>query len=169
VSQVVIRTARPDDLPVLDAVEASANRAFDGLGLKAPEIPAPPQQAHWAGALNAGTLWVADDASNGVIGFLAAEVVGDGLHIAELDVAFERQQQGHGRRLVQTAIDFARARRLAAAMLTTQRSIAFNGPFYASMGFAELASTEAPAWLAAILAAEIGRGLEDRCAMRLVL
>ena len=168
-SGVVIRLANRGDLAKLDLVETSANRAFDGLELKVPELPAPPLEALWVAALSTETLWVADDIHQGVVGVLAAEVIGDDLHIAELDVDFERQREGLGRRLLHTAIDWARARGLSSALLTTYRSIVFNAPFYASLGFAELAPSEAPAWLSAILTAEVERGLEDRCGMRLAL
>jgi len=79
----------------------------------------------------------------------------------------QRQQQGHGRRLMQAAIDWARQRRLQAVTLTTFRSIPWNAPFYASMGFIELKTP--PPHLAATLVDEVARGFEDRCAMRLAL
>ncbi|HEY3797093.1 MAG TPA: cystathionine beta-lyase [Caulobacteraceae bacterium] len=168
---VVIRLARADDLARIDAVEASANRAFEGVKLVPPATPSPPPppEGPWARALADGTIWVADDPDAGVIGFIQAEVEGDALHIAELDVTFERQQQGHGRRLMQTAIAWAKARGLAAALLTTYRQVRFNAPFYASLGFVELAPAEAPGWLAAILATDAARGLQGRCAMALDL
>lgn len=110
---------------------------------------------------------MADDAATGAIGFLAGEITDDGLYIEEVDVVMARQKQGHGRRLMQAAIDWARGARLPAVTLTTFRHIPFNAPFYASMGFVVL---EAPTpHLAATLADEVARGFEDRCAMRLAL
>lgn len=102
-----------------------------------------------------------------MIGFVAGEITDDCLYIEEVDVLMERQKQGHGRRLMQVAIAWARRERLRAVTLTTFRSIPFNAPFYASMGFVVL-ETPTP-HLAATLADEIARGFEDRCAMRLAL
>ena len=68
---------------------------------------------------------------------------------------------------MQAAIDWARGRRLPAVTLTTFRSIPWNAPFYASMGFVEL-ETPTP-HLAATLSKEVADGFEDRCAMRLDL
>ena len=164
---VVIRPGRPGDLPRLGAIEDSGAETFTAYGqpLADGSPPSPPDQ--WADALAAGLLWVADDAAVGPIGFVAGKVTDDGLYIEEVDVVMERQREGHGRRLMQAAIDGARDRRLAAVTLTTFRSIPWNAPFYASMGFDVL---EAPTpHLAATLAKEAASGFEDRCAMRLAL
>jgi GNAT superfamily N-acetyltransferase len=167
VSGVTIRTARAEDLPALDAIEQSGAETFTAYGqpLVDGSPPAPADQR--ARVLDQGLLWVADDVDEGVIGFLAAEITEDGLYVEEVDVLMARQKQGHGRRLMQAAIDWARGRRLSAVTLTTFRAIPWNAPFYASMGFVEL-GTPTP-HLAATLADEIADGFEDRCAMRLEL
>ena len=165
--EVVIRPGRPADLPALDAVEQSGAETFTAFGqpLADGSPPTPPDQR--AKALQAGLLWVADDADIGVIGFVAGEITDDGLYIEEVDVVMERQKQGHGRRLIQAAIDWARTERLPAVTLTTFRHIPFNAPLYASMGF-DLLDAPTP-HLAATLADEVARGFEHRCAMRLAL
>jgi GNAT superfamily N-acetyltransferase len=166
-TDVAIRPARSADLASLGAVEDSGAETFTAFGkpLADGSPPAPPDQ--WAKALADGLLWVADDPAAGVIGFVAGELTDDGLYIEEVDVLMARQRQGHGRRLMQVAIDWARSERLAAVTLTTFRSIPWNAPFYASMGFVEL---DAPTpHLAKTLANEIASGFEDRCAMRLAL
>ena len=165
--EVVIRLGRLADLPALGAIEQSGADTFAAVGqpLADGSPPTPPDQ--WARAIDEGLLWVADDAATGPIGFVAGEVVDQELYIGEVDVLMSRQRQGHGRRLMQTAIDWARRRRLQAVTLTTFRSIPWNAPFYASMGFVEL-ETPTP-HLAATLADEVARGFEDRCAMRLML
>jgi GNAT superfamily N-acetyltransferase len=164
---VTIRAGRPDDLASLGAIEDSGAQTFAAMGqpLADGSPPTPPEQ--WAGALENGLLWVADDPDAGLIGFLAGQITADGLYIAEVDVLMQRQRQGHGRRLMQVAIDWARQERLAAITLTTFRSIRFNAPFYASMGFVEV---DAPTpHLAETLAEEAANGFEDRCGMRLAL
>ena len=167
VSEVTIRPGRREDLPALDAIEQSGAETFTVFGqpLADGSPPAPPDQ--WVKALDAGLLWVAEDAETGVIGFVAGEITDDCLYIEEVDVLMERQKQGHGRRLMQAAIDWARTARVQALTLTTFRHIPFNAPFFRSMGFVEL---ERPTpHLAATLADEVARGFEDRCGMRLSL
>ena len=118
----------------------------------------------WRPQLDAGTLWVVED--GGLIAFLAATVCGDRLHIDEVDVHQTAQGRGIGRRLMAHAIGWARDAGLSHVTLTTFRGVPWNGPFYASLGFAE--DDRLPA-LQAILRAEAGKGLKDRCAMVLTL
>lgn len=119
----------------------------------------------WRPRLDAGTLWVVETAGR-VIAFLAATAHGDRLHIDEVDVEQGHQGQGVGRRLIQHVVAWARAQGFASVSLTTFRNVPWNGPFYASLGFAE--DDRLPA-LQAILQAEADRGLTDRCAMVLAL
>jgi len=167
VSQVVIRFGRPDDLPFLGAIEQSGAETFTVFGQPLVDGSPPAPDDQWAKALHDGLLWVADDLASGPIGFLAAERTDDGLYIEEVDVLMPRQKQGHGRRLMHAAIDWAKAEGLPAVTLTTFRHIPFNGPFYASMGFAE--QYPPSPHLAATLANEAAGGFTDRCAMRLAL
>ncbi|MHB8527956.1 MAG: GNAT family N-acetyltransferase [Caulobacteraceae bacterium] len=165
---VEIRKALARDLACLPAVEASAAEAFsrtdllDGLGSSFAPLEA------WRPSLEAGTLWVAAEETGEIIGFLAATVNADALHIDELDVRLHRQGGGVGRRLIDAAIEEARALGLAEATLTTFRDVAWNGPFYARLGFREVPDGQQSARLAEILALEGRRGLDParRCAMR---
>jgi GNAT superfamily N-acetyltransferase len=114
--------------------------------------------------LNAGTLWVVDD-DGAPVAFLAARVEGERLHVDELDVRQDRQGKGLGRRLLAHAADWARGQGLKAMSLTTFRSIPWNAPFYASVGFRDWPEAEAPATVRQALMNERSRGLKDRCAM----
>ncbi len=168
-SAVVIRPSAASDLALIAAIEDSGAETFTAYGrpLADGSPPAPPD--YWAPNHAAGLLWVADDADEGPIGFLAAKVTEDGLYVAEVDVVMARQRQGHGRRLMQTAIEAAKARGLPAVTLTTFRDIPWNAPFYASLGFVELSAAQMSGQLAAQIASEVARGFENRCAMRLAL
>lgn len=101
------------------------------------------------------------------IAFLAAMPVGDRLHIDEFDVLREYQGQGVGRRMLTAAADWARTNGLKALSLTTFRSVPWNGPFYAAVGFREW--LDPPATIRQALIYEAARGLKDRWAMRLDL
>lgn len=166
---VVIRPGAPDDLPFLAAIEDSGAETFTRYGAALADGSPPAPDDQWDAAQAAGLLWVAEDTETGLIGFLAAELADSSLYIGEVDVLMEYQQQGHGRRLMQTAIDWARAHRLGDVTLTTFSNIPWNAPFYASMGFVEVEGEALTPKLAATLADEAARGFEDRCGMRLAL
>jgi GNAT superfamily N-acetyltransferase len=103
------------------------------------------------------------------VGYLAATCEGERLHIDEFDVAQAAQGRGLGRRMLSHVIDRARAAGLAEVSLTTFRTIAWNGPFYASCGFVEWDDGPFPARVRAELDRDAAKGLTDRCAMRLVI
>jgi len=105
------------------------------------------------------------DADGETVGYLAASVSEDRLHIDEVDVLRGHQGQGIGRRLLQTAADHARRLGLQRLSLTTFRNVPWNAPFYASFGFREWDPAEAPASIRQMLSYEAAKGLENRCAM----
>lgn len=115
-------------------------------------------------------VWVAEDDGR-LVGFVACEIFEDAFHVWELGVAREAQRRGLGRALMQAAIDEARRRGCRAVTLNTFRDVAWNGPFYARLGFAEIPETTFNDRLAFIREREVKSGLEipARCAMRLEL
>ena len=168
-SAVAIRFGCLADLPRLDPIDASAAESFARAGQPLPDGSPPAPPGHWASVLAAGLLWIADDAECGPIGFLAGELADGGLYIGQISVAFEHQRRGLGRRLMRTAIDWARGEGLAEVTLETFRRVPWNGPFYASLGFRELAPAELTEHLAQAIALQVSHGFTDRCAMRLEL
>jgi GNAT superfamily N-acetyltransferase len=118
-----------------------------------------------------GWTWVAEDEHAEPVAFIAVTREGGELHIWEFNVRLDCQRRGIGRRLLQRLIAEATAAGIAAVTLTTFRDIAWNGPFYQSMGFEPLAPEKLDTRLAALLAGEIEKGLPAarRCAMRRVL
>lgn len=163
----VIRAARQEDLPLIPPIERSAVQLFADFGLPLPDDGEPEPAEHWRAALGEGALWVAVDADDRPIGYVACVSHGDVLYVQQIDVRRDQQRRGLGRALMAAAIAGARDMGRSALALTTFRALAFNAPFYAQLGFVEAAHP--PPWLADILADEGRRGLEDRCAMVLEL
>lgn len=160
--------ARDTDAAALPDVQRSAGALFrtvPGIAWVADEPVEPP--AHYRPMIARGHVWVAEDGAGAVVGCLFGEIADDAFHILELAVAQEAQQRGLGRRLLDAARDYARAKGLGAVTLTTFRHVAWNAPFYARYGFVEM--TPPTPYLAALVAAETARGLPHRCAMRLAL
>jgi GNAT superfamily N-acetyltransferase len=167
----IIRRATPADLDGLPAIERSAAEAFRGAGVSlSPDAPVSTADA-WRPALRAGTLWVAGNESGRIVGFLAARRINHVLHIDEMDVAFDHQRRGIGRGLLDAAINWARKAGLREVTLTTFRDLAFNGHFYASAGFVEIAQNQMSERIAGILSREADYGFDpkERCAMALRL
>lgn len=163
----MIRPGRPDDLPFLPAIEASAATLFAGTAMAAfADGPTTPMAALEKG-LAAGSLWVAD--ADGPQGFLLAAAEDGWLHILELSVARAAHRRGLGRALLHTAIAAAPGLGCHRLSLTTDRFLAWNGPFYARHGFAEVAAEDPalPDWLAAMPGREAASGLDParRCIM----
>ncbi len=100
---------------------------------------------------------------------MAATRIDHVLHIDEMDVTFDHQQQGYGRSLLGAATCWARKVGLTEVTLTTFRDLPFNGGFYASAGFVVLEANEIPQRLAAILAEEAEHGLDLRERSAMVL
>ena len=164
-----IRPAMRADLAQLPAIEDSGAETFARFGEPLADGSPPTPASLFEERLASGLIWVSESAGGQVVGFLAAEQTEGDLHVEEVDVLIAHQRQGHGRRLMVHAIDWARAQSLNGVTLTTFRHIPWNAPFYASLGFRELAEDETPTRLAAILDEEASRGFENRCAMRLAL
>ncbi|MFZ3006835.1 MAG: GNAT family N-acetyltransferase [Phenylobacterium sp.] len=161
-----IRRATHADIPHLPRIERSAGEAFRGTDQAwiADDIVA--EADAYPPLIEAGGVWVAED--DGVVaGFISTEPLADAFHILELAVGHDQQRKGIGRALMGGALAEARTAGFRAATLTTFRTIPWNGPFYARLGFEIL--DEPPASLAEILAEEAARGLTDRVAMRMAL
>lgn len=166
-----VRLTRGTDIGRLEAVERSAATLFRTLPDLAwlAEDRTAGLEAH-ARAVAQGLSWVAVDEADQPVGFLIAAVEDEAeLHILELAVGADHQGRGAGRALMQTARREAEARALKALTLTTFRSVAWNAPFYARLGYAPVTAETAPAYLRDALAAQAEHGLTDRVAMRLSL
>ncbi|MBL8691022.1 MAG: GNAT family N-acetyltransferase [Rhodospirillaceae bacterium] len=157
-TEVTIRHARADEIEALAAIEIDATRSLVEAGIVFPNgIHATPKRLLEA-ALAEALLFVVTDEEDRLVAFLAAHPHDGGLYIGEVDVMRAWQRRGIGRALMQTAINEARRRGLWGAMLTTERSVPFNAPFYASLGFREVDDAAMPAKLAEVLSGEAAAG-----------
>ncbi|MDF0732213.1 GNAT family N-acetyltransferase [Pseudomonas entomophila] len=163
-----IRPTLSIDIPLLPAVERSAAQAF----LQRPELAwladgeVLDETAHLAFLDHAGS-WVAVDDDERPLGFLCAAPAGSALHIHELSVRQGAQGQGIGRALLDEALRCARQRGLRQLTLTTFAQVPWNAPFYERYGFENV--SERDTRLSELLRQEQAQGLNDRCAMRLLI
>ena len=171
VAGTTIRRTTDADVPGLPAVERSAARAFatspELSWIVDDDVLDEAQQRRFAAA---GGSWVADIAG-APVGFICAELVGHEVHVWEIAVDEAYQQQGIGSRLMAHVEAAARDAGAHAVTLTTFRDVAWNGPFYASLGYEVIDPAAYSARLRRILELEAQAGIpgDRRCAMRLRL
>jgi len=167
-SRVRIRKARPEEAELIREIENDAAERYRGSQhAYVVDHDAAPAEAY-AELAAEGLVFVAE--LDGIAaGFAASEAFPDALHLHELAVRHARQGQGLGRRLVEATAKEARRRGLPAVTLTTFADIDWNAPLYAHLGFRELDGASLNEWLRQKLEDEYGRGLTERCAMRLAL
>ncbi|ASW05955.1 GNAT family N-acetyltransferase [Rhizobium sp. 11515TR] len=163
-----IRSARADELHLLAAIEIDAFWALHEAGAVACEPTSLPLDV-LEQSLAKGLLFVAVDGMDQPFGFVAGLLKDGSVHIAELDVVRRWQKRGVGRRLMETAIEAARLQGAEGVTLTTDRQVAFNAPFYTSVGFQILDDGERSAALTQILENELAHGADParRVAMAL--
>jgi GNAT superfamily N-acetyltransferase len=162
-----LRLALAGDLAHLESIEADGVELLNAAGADLPADGAltPPEILETC--LQDGLLVVATDPEDHPVGFLAAAERDGFLYLGELDVAASWRRLGIGRALVCWGIEEARRRSLRGAMLTTDRFVPFNAPFYARVGFAPVEESAAPPSLREVLKMEREGGLkaERRIAM----
>jgi GNAT superfamily N-acetyltransferase len=159
-----LRLARPEDAERMPAIEREAAIAFAAEPSVNPSRTR--SEADYARLIRKGHSLVTH-VGEAMAGFLVAEPFRRELHIWEMDVAPAFQRRGIGAGLVRAAQIDARNTGFKALTLTTFRDLAWNGPFYARLGFEEVTALDAHIRLAGELANEVDDGLpaDRRCAM----
>lgn len=134
-----IRPATPADSARLQAIQLAAGAAFHEVGM--PEIAdnEPTSIAAFDAFAEAGRSWVGEAAGGEPIAFVLVADVDDAAHIEQVSVDPAHAGRRLGARLVEHVAEWASANGRAALTLTTFRDVAWNGPYYARLGFAEVA------------------------------
>lgn len=163
-----IRPATPADFATLQDIERSAGQAFRAIGM--PEIAddAPFTVEELTRYQQAARAWVAADADNDPIAYLAADPVDGNLHIEQVSVHASWAHHGLGRALIEHAAGVAVAAGQPALTLTTFTHVPWNAPYYQRLGFRPLPEAELTPGLVAIRQNEAAHGLDrwPRLSMR---
>lgn len=153
-----VRTATDADLAELARIEEEADALFTGAVGAPLDHPAP------TGAARAGeqgfVLVVAEEQDGPPLGFVHVLEEGGIAHLEQLSVLPAHMRRGHGRELVEAALDEAADRGHSTVSLRTFADVPWNAPFYATLGFIEADSPDHP-FYRALLEAEQRIGLGD--------
>lgn len=163
-----IRTAHRDELPVLQELELAAGVLFREIGMTDVAEHPPPAVEVFEEFRQAGQLWVSVDDADKPTGFVFVKLVDDGVHIEQVSVHPDQQGHGIGRELIEYVALWAAEQGIPALTLSTFRSVPWNAPYYARLGFTEIPAAELTPGLSEILAAETAFGLDpaERVFMR---
>ncbi|GAA0959308.1 GNAT family N-acetyltransferase [Kribbella koreensis] len=137
-TDTTIRLARADELPLLRSIEKAAGVLFREIGMADVADHPPPSLEAFEAYQRAGLAWTAADASDLAVGFVLVKLVDGCAHIEQVSVHPAHGRQGIGRALIDEVGRWAAEQGLPALTLSTFRNVAFNGPYYARLGFREL-------------------------------
>lgn len=170
-SPYTIAAARPEHAAALPAIEVAAAALFSEEDLPGELRRDTTPVAEFEEAARAGRLWVALDAAGAPVGFAHVTRVDGSAHLQEMDVLPAHGRRGLGAALVRAVVAWAQRSGFPSLTLTTFRHVAWNGPFYRRLGFAELDAAKLTPGLREHLEQEVGEGLAraHRVAMRLDL
>ncbi len=163
--------AQPQHLSVLPDIERAASVLFPPDVLQSSAEPEPTSLADLRSAQARGHLWVMLAPDQQPVGFALVSVHNNDVHLQELDVHPKHGRQGLGRQLVEQVCAWATQQQFHRVTLTTFAHLAWNGPFYARMGFVTLSEKALDERLRETLRKEIQMGLDPthRIAMQLDL
>ncbi len=165
-------------------IELKAASRFKGTGLIDELLDHHFEQELLKELIGDGQVWVAEQIAierqgqaigktvpNSTVGFAIATVLGPLAYLEEVDVLPNHGRQGLGRRLVETVADWARAKGFPHLTLSTFVDIAWNAPFYSTIGFEKLPQNRWEKELEEIsmLEQKLGLPVEQRTFMRLQL
>jgi GNAT superfamily N-acetyltransferase len=162
-----IRAVSAEELKLLPAIERAAAQLFR-------ESPYPGLADYALAAdsldLSRDRVWVvvADAAP---VGFAVVRTHANALHVQEIDVHPLHARKGLGRLLIQDVASAAKQEGKRWLTLTTMSDVPWNGPYYARLGFEEVAREAAGQELQAILIEEEKSGIPmaHRICMRMQL
>lgn len=135
----VVRLAVQEDLSFLPELEKVAGLRFKpysaDLSLTEEMYDDVTPMATFEEAQRNEHLWVVAAPTRDIAGFALVTIVGDYVHLHELDVLPSHSRQGFGTALLSTVCAWARDARYRGVTLRTFRDVPWNAPFYARHGF----------------------------------
>ncbi|MFJ6478934.1 GNAT family N-acetyltransferase [Streptomyces sp. NPDC091682] len=157
---MAIRTARLDELTLLQDIERAAGHCFRDIGMAEIADDEPLTLDELAPYQRAGLAWVSVDGADAPDAYLIAERLEGNLHVEQVSVRPDRARRGLGRGLLEHLAEFAGREGAPALTLTTFTEVPWNAPYYARCGFRPLADAELTPGLREIREREAAHGLD---------
>lgn len=166
-----VLVAEPRHAEFLPAIERAAAALFsdEDVPKRLKEMAIP--EAMHRRAAEEGRLWVAVGEDGTPVGFAHVTILDGEAHVFEIDVHPSHARRGVGTRLMRAVAEWAESRGYEGVTLTTFRHLPWNAPFYARLGYREVATGGWTPGLHEQLQKEAANGLDPskRVAMRLTL
>src|ERR1044071_6368437 len=166
-----IRFANCEELPLLQDIERAAGELFINTDYPFIATDDPISYELLYQQYEMGMVWVASNSDNTPVGFAVALPLDGLLHLEEISVHPSHGKRGVGTMLMHAVCELAKRKGYKAVTLSTFRDVAWNGPFYARLGFVVLTESELSVGLREVREGEASNGLpiKDRICMRLDL
>lgn len=163
-----ITAGHVDDIAALVAVDIAASAMFESTGLLDPEALSDHVPAEvFEKEIPLANVFVARNQHDWAVGFALIRLRGNGLYLDQVSVHPDHGQKGIGRALVIRVLTEAELRKRPHVSLSTFRDVPWNGPFYASLGFKEIAQDKLEPYMIEIEAAQKPfMDVTKRCFMR---
>jgi GNAT superfamily N-acetyltransferase len=155
-----MRTARPNDLAQIRAIEVAAGELFRAIGMAAIADDPPPSEDELAACLSEGRAWVATDPADIPVAYILVRVVDGWAHIEQVSVHPLQGRKGLGSALIGLVDRWAEETGLRGLTLTTFRDVRWNAPYYERLGFKTVPEHELSAGLQEIVRREHQHGLD---------
>ena len=150
-SSLSIRPAHAGDLDDIIRADIAASALFAPTGLLSPEaLDDHVEKQALLASIDADQLDVAELPDDGVVGFSQFTRIGNDIYLQQISVDPAFGRRGIGRRLMARLDERAEETGAAQITLSTFRDLAWNGPFYASLGFTEVSRRAYAPYMTAI-------------------
>jgi GNAT superfamily N-acetyltransferase len=157
---VRVRAAREDDLELLPVIQIAAGIAFREIGMVAIADADPLSRSALTAYQQAGHAWVAVTGEDIPAGFIVVDLIDGRAHIEQVSVHPHHARRGIGRMLINHVDRWAAGQGIDALTLSTFHAVPWNGPYYARLGFRDMAPGEITPGLAAVLDDEVEHGID---------
>ena len=158
---VAVRPATAADVERFAAIEVASGERFRAVGMDDVADDEPFGDDVGLAAVRAGRAWVAE-LDGEVVGYALAIDLGDDVgrpHLEQVSVVPEAGGRGVGAALVAAVVGWA-ADRGPELTLSTFRDVAWNGPWYRSLGFEPIPEPELDGALLTLRDVEAAEGLD---------
>lgn len=156
-----VRLARPEEAPVLGAIERAAASRFATIGLERIAQGRPTSEPEYLEAVGGGRLWVVEEEGGGIAGLAIADILDGEGFLAEISVRPEHGGRRLAARMIDAVATWAAAQGCGSLRLTTFNDVPWNRPYYERLGFVVLDEAEAGPQLRSVRERERARGVDS--------